>query len=97
VAKAEEKKNQEKAAFQRRQEREKLQRQKHREKEEATQARLASLQLKKELEYAIQATPKQGRGSPSKKKVIINIESDNDEEVVEMPKLRTRRKINAPK
>jgi ABC-type phosphate transport system auxiliary subunit len=97
VAKAKEKENQEKAVLQRRQEREKLQRQKQKDKEEVTQARLASLQLKNELQYAIQATPKQGRGSPSKKKVVINIESSNDEEVVETPKLRTRRKVNAPK
>jgi len=74
-----------------------LQRQKHREKEEATQARLASLQLKKELKYAVQATPKQGRGSPLKKKVIINIKSNNNKEVVETPKPRIRRKVNAPK
>jgi hypothetical protein len=97
VAKAQEKENQEKAVLQRRQDREKLQRQKQRDKEEATHARLASLQLKKDLQYAIQATPKQGRGSPSKKKVVINVESDYEEEVVETLKLRARRKANAPR
>jgi hypothetical protein len=97
VSKAEEKENQAKAVLQRRQDREKLQRQKQRDKEDATQAHLASLQLKKELQYAIQATPKQGRGSPSKKKVVINVESDYKEEVVETPKPRARRKVNAPK
>ena len=82
---------------QRRQEREKLARQKQKKKEEATVSRLALLQLKKELQQVTKDTPKQNRGSPSKKKVTIVIKSNNKEEVLETPRLRTRRKINTPK
>ena len=96
IQKQEEKKNNEKAAKQRRQDREKLVRQKKQAKDDKTAQRLASLQLKKDLQQQVQNPTKQSRGSPSKKRVTIMVESSDDKEVVKIRSPRLQRQRNAP-
>ena len=96
IQKQEEKKNNEKAAKQRRQDREKLVRQKKQAKDDKTAQRLASLQLKKDLQQQVQNPTKQSRGSPSKKRVTIIVESSDDKEVVKIRSPRLQRQRNAP-
>jgi hypothetical protein len=81
---------------QRRQDREKLARQKKQAKDDKTAQRLASLQLERDLQQQVQSPTKQSRGSPSKKRVTIMVESSDNEEVVEIRSPRLRRQRNAP-
>ena len=76
---------------QRRQDREKLARQKKQAKDDKTAQRLASLQLKKDLQQQVQSPTKQSRGLSSKKRVTMMVESSDDKEVVKIKSPRLRR------
>ena len=71
-------------------------RQKKQVKDDKTAQRLASLQLKKDLQQQVQNPTKQSRGSPSKKRVIIIVESSNNKEVVKIRSLQLQRQRKAP-
>jgi hypothetical protein len=96
IQKQEERKNNEKVVKQRRQDREKLARQKKQAKDDKTAQRLASLQLKKDLQQQVQSPTKQSRGLSSKKRVTMMVESSDDKEVVKIKSPRLRRQRKAP-